>query len=305
MTPINPRYPIYIPSKGRADVLYTARFLERDQVPYKLVVEPSQYETYCQHHDPSKILQLPQNNQGLIYARNWIKEHATAAGYERHWQLDDNMSNVLRFYKGERIPCHSGVALAATEDFVDRYANVAIAGLNYYMFVVPHAQPPPFHLNTKVYSCTLVLNSIPHRWRSLYNDDTDICLQVLADGWCTILMNAFMVAKKRTMTVKGGNTRDLYQGDGRLKMSKSLERLWPGVVFTTRKFQRPQHHITDNWTRFDTPLKFKEGVSIETIKPNDYGLQLRKVKPSIKNPELEAIYKEVNNGTQDKTPKRS
>lgn len=38
-----------------------------------------------------------------------------------------------------------------------------------------------------VYSCTLILNSIEQRWRLLYNDDTDLCLQVLAAGWCTIL----------------------------------------------------------------------------------------------------------------------
>lgn len=299
MTRLTPRYPIYIPSKGRADVSYTARFLERDEVDYKIVVEPAQYETYCQYHDASKLIQLPENNKGLIYARNWIKAHATAAGYERHWQLDDNMSHVLRFYKGERIPCHSGTALAITEDFVDRYQNVAIAGLNYYMFVVPHAQPPPFHLNTKVYSCTLVLNSIPHKWRSLYNDDTDICLQVLADGWCTVLMNAFMVAKKRTMTVKGGNTKDLYQGDGRLVMSRSLERLWPGVVTTHRRFQRPQHYIHDNWQRFDTQLKFKDGVSLDTIPRNQYDLKLRQVAPQIKNPELKAIVDEVNDGAKN------
>lgn len=81
------------------------------------------------------------------------------------------------------------------------------------------------------------------------------------------------------MTVKGGNTTDLYQGDGRLKMAKSLERMWPGVVKTTRKYKHAQHVIYDNWTRFDTPLKLKSGIDLSMIEDNEYGLQLNAIEP--------------------------
>ena len=76
-----------------------------------------------------------------------------------------------------------------------------------------------------VYSCTLVLNSIPHRWRGEYNEDTDICLQVLADGWCTILVNAYLAKKTHTMKTSGGNTDVLYQGDGRLNEKLKVKNL--------------------------------------------------------------------------------
>ena len=112
---------------------------------------------------------------------------------------------------------------------MDRYTNVGIAGLNYTMFVVPHPDggpKAPFQLNCHVYSCTLFLNSLPYKWRGRYNEDTDICLQVLSGGWCTILMNAFMIDKQRTMTMKGGNSDLLYTGDGRLKMARELQRRW-------------------------------------------------------------------------------
>lgn len=278
-----PRYPIYMPSKGRADRCQTARCLAKDGVPFQIVVEPQEYDLYAARFGKQSVLALPFSNLGsVIPARNWIKDHAIAAGYARHWQLDDNMTHFMRAYKNERLWCDAGVALAATEDFVDRYENVAIAGLNYAMFYVVGAgkqAPPPFYRNVHVYSCTLILNSIPYRWRGKYNEDTDICLQALAGGWCTILMNAFLVQKLTTMLVKGGNTAELYRGDGRLKMARSLERLWPGVVTTTRRFKRPQHLVKDAWGRFDTPLRLKPGVDLAKIKPNDYGLKLVALKP--------------------------
>ena len=58
----------------------------------------------------------------------------------------------------------------------------------------------------------------------------------------------------RTMTMKGGNMAQLYQGDGRLTMARSLERMWPGVVSINRRFGRPQHVVKNSWRNFDTSL---------------------------------------------------
>jgi len=252
---ILPRYPIYIPSKGRADKCLTAHLFQREFVPFRLVVEPQEHKAYADAFGDHCVLRLPFENlgQGSIPARNWIKAHATAEGHKRHWQVDDNILFTARRYKGKNIYCDSGPAYAAVEDFADRYKNVAIAGLNYEMFILKEKYSPPFHLNGRVYSCSLILNSLPHEWRNVYNEDTDICLQVLADGWCTILVNAFMVKKMTSMLLAGGNTDELYQGDGRLKMARSLERLWPGVVTTQRRYGRPQHVV--DWSKFDTPLQ--------------------------------------------------
>jgi len=284
-----PRYPVYMPSKGRDVVCLTPRLLTRDGVPFRLVVEPQERDAYAARFPDVPLLVLPENDRGLIYARNWIKAHATAAGYERHWQLDDNLRETFRFHRGNRLPCHAGIALSVLEDFVDRYENVAVAGLNYTMFAL---QPSvPFYRNARVYSCSLVLNRIPHRWRSRYNDDTDLCLQVLADGWCTVLLNAFLIEKKTTMTLRGGNTTDLYQGDGRLKMARSLERLWPGVVQTDRRFKRPQHVVKNAWRKFDTPLRRKPDAVISDG-PNEYGMRLAQVAPEIKSERLRALLAE-------------
>jgi hypothetical protein len=151
------------------------------------------------------------------------------------------------------------------------------------MFSADGAKQPPFCLNVHVYSCTLVNHSMPYRWRLAYNDDTDLCLQALSSGWCTILLNAFLCEKIRTMVVKGGNTDQLYRGDGRLRMARALERVWPGVVTTDRRFQRPQHVVKGAWKNFDTPLKRKEGVDFENLPGVDeYGMEMKKVEWKVK-----------------------
>jgi len=123
-------------------------------VPFRLVVEPQERDAYGAVFGEETILVLPFANQGsVIPARNWIKDHAVEAGHLRHWQLDDNIRRTRRWYRKKRISCRAGVALAVVEDFVDRYENVAVAGLQYNMFAYAmgaHGKPP-FHLNA-VYS---------------------------------------------------------------------------------------------------------------------------------------------------------
>lgn len=285
-----PRYPIYVISKGRADIALTPRFLERDGVPFSLVVEPQEYEAYRAHWPNANILVLPFSNlgQGGIPARNWCWEHAKENGHARHWILDDNIAVVRRQYRGKRITSNSAYAFAIIEDFVDRYTNIAISGMNYENFVVGD-NTKPYILNARVYSCLLIDNSLDFRWRGRYNEDTDLSIQVLSAGYCTVLFNLFMIHKTRTMVMKGGNTDELYQGDGRLRMAKSLERQWPYVVETKRRFKRPQHVVKGAWRGFDTPLKRREDLDWDNLKVNDYGMKLIQVRDDIKSPRVRKL----------------
>ena len=54
-----PRYPVYIVSKGRWDSRLTSKSLERMRVPYHIVVEPQEYDRYAAVINPCKILTLP------------------------------------------------------------------------------------------------------------------------------------------------------------------------------------------------------------------------------------------------------
>ena len=294
-----PKYPIYIPSKGRADLPLTARMFERDNVPFYMVVQPDQVEAYKEWDERGCLLVLPEDDKGLVYARNWIKDHSRdVVGAERHWQFDDDVRYLSTVQSGYRIRIDAGLALAMCEAFVDRYENVALASLNSEFFVVCNgvrqSSYPPFYLNSRCYTNFLHLNSLPNRWRYRYNEDTDMSLQVLADGWCTILFNAFLMGTQGTEDNSTGKGKDaggqaaVYDGDGRLKMARELERVWPGVVETKRRFGRPQHVVKGAWTKFDTPLKLKPDAGPIP----DFGVVMRQVAEQIKSPELQRLLEE-------------
>lgn len=295
-----PRYPVYVISKGRADIALTPKFLDDDGVDYKLVVEPQEAEAYAKAWGEKKILILPFSNLGLgsIPARNWVWEHAKESGAFRHWILDDNIRGVKRWYRGMRIKSDSGPAFATVEDFTDRYENIAISGMNYAMFA--YTKKPPFHSNVHVYSNLLIRNDLPFRWRGRYNEDTDLCLQALSQGWCTVLVNAFVIEKAQTMTMKGGNTDQLYKEDGRTVMARSLERQWPYVVETGRRWGRSQHVVKDQWKRFDTPLVRRKDIDWDNLKTNEYGLTLKQVAEDVRADDVKKLL-EDKNGSKRKT----
>ena len=97
---MNPRFPIYIISKGRWQRRQTSKTLESMGCPYKIVVEPKEYENYASVIDKEKILVLPDNfselGQGSIPVRNWVWEHSISDGHKFHWILDvlNTLDNV-------------------------------------------------------------------------------------------------------------------------------------------------------------------------------------------------------------------
>lgn len=272
---MNPSYPVYIVSKGRWSSRLTSKHLDLMGVPYMIAVESNEYDNYAAYIDCRKILKLPFHDLGLgsIPARNWVFEHSIKSGASRHWVLDDNISGFCRYNMNQRIPVDSGTIFKCAEDFVDRYENVALAGFQYRCFVGSCRKRPPFILNTRIYSCILIDNSIPYRWRGRYNEDTDLSLRVLKGGYCTVLFNAFLQNKAGTMTMRGGNTDSLYAGDGRRKMAESLVEQHPDVVSVTyKKFGRIQHLV--NYAPFKkNKLKRREGIEVQPGN-NEYGMVL-------------------------------
>ena len=282
-TPVNPRHPVYVISKGRWESRLTVKALERMGVPYRVCVEPSEYRKYAKVIDPGKILKLPEDfsalGKGSIPVRNWAWEHSVAQGAERHWVLDDNIRKFMYQTDNIRIRLESGICFRAVEDFADRYTNVALAGMHYTFFAPPGwTNPPPFYLNTRVYSCILIRNDLPYRWRGRYNEDTDLSLRALKDGLCTVLFNVFKCDKMRTMTMKGGNTDELYKEDGRLKMAESLKKQHPGIVTITKKWGRWQHQVDYRGFKRNRLVPNPDYVPPEDV--HGYQLELVKVPKS-------------------------
>ena len=273
---MNPKYPVYIISKGRWDTRLTSKALEKMGVPYSIVVEPQEYDKYASVIAPAKILTLPFGNHGngSTPARNWVWEHAISIGSEKHWILDDNIDAFHRLNRNVKAEVQSGTIFRIAEDFVDRYENVPIAGFNYYSFCKTTDRLTPYILNTRIYSCILIQNNIKHRWRLKYNEDTDLSLMVLKDGLCTIQFNAFLAGKVTTQRMNGGNTDEFYKKEGTLNKSKMLAEMHPDVAKVVWRFNRWHHHV--NYKPFKgNKLIRKQGLEIQEG-TNNYGMVLVK-----------------------------
>jgi hypothetical protein len=275
---MNPQFPVYVISKGRWEARQTARQLLARHIPFRIVVEPQEYASYAAVLDPGIILTLPFGNrgQGSIPARNWVWEHALSEGHSRHWIVDDNIRNFFRLHQNLKWRMKDGTGFRAIEDFVSRYENVALAGMQYDFFVPRKQKHPPVIFNTRIYSCILVDNALPFRWRGRYNEDTDLSLRCLKAGLCTVLFNAFLAKKETTMIKKGGNTDELYKQtdgfDGRLEMARSLQRQHPDVTTITRKWGRWQHQVDYRPFKGNKLIR-RPGVVIPEG-TNEYGMRL-------------------------------
>lgn len=275
----NPKYPVYIVSKGRADSRLTARCFERLGMPYYIVIEPQDYDEYACVIDPKKILVLPFSNHGdgPGRARNWCWDHSMSNGFKRHWVCDDNISNFTRLHKHRKLPVGDGGIFRIAEEFVDRFENVPLAGFQYDFFAVAKAPYSPFMLNTRIYSVLLIENSCPYRWRGRYNEDTILALDVLKAGYCTIQFNNFLQGKLNTQALGGGNTAEFYQNEGTLLKSLMLERAHPDVSKLVWKFGRYHHHVDYSGFR-SNQLRFVEGYMPETNQKETSSFKMTRLK---------------------------
>ena len=290
-----PQNPIYIVSKGRSDSMITSKSLSRMKVPHYIAIEPQDEILYESALDRFNIrpyvtlLILPFSNHGdgPGRARNWVWDHSISIGAKKHFVLDDNISDFYRLHKNLRARVETGAIFRAAEDFVDRYENVPISGFSYRSFVAPDTKYPPFITNTRIYSCLLIENTCPFRWRGRYNEDTDICLRVLKAGLCTIQFYAFLQGKMATQQLSGGNTAEFYHkegeldkskwrdgkmnAEGTLKKSQMLVDMHPDVARLVWRYDRWHHHV--DYSSFKkNQLILKPGIVVpQGI--NEYGMK--------------------------------
>ena len=248
-----PKFPVYIISKGRYDVTLTADNLERSNIDYLIAVEPQEYDQYVKKLGKKRVLKLPFSNLGLgsYPARNFCWEHAKSKGFKYHWLFDDNILFWMKWIDGKRRKIEDLIpAFIYVENYVLKH-DIDIGGFEEPNFVVKIPKKA-FKNNCHVYSAMLIRNDLPYRWRLKYNEDVDLCLQVLHNGGSTASCVYYMANKVSTADkMKGGNQTELYQGnkaEKNLLKAKMLGAVWPQYTKTVIRFNR-HHHLID-WKIF-------------------------------------------------------
>ena len=298
-----PKHPMYVVSKGRSKYMQTSRALTNMGRRHFIVVEPHEVDAYrlavLRLGLAADIIELDlgckatyelcddfghARSTGPGPARNFAWQHSIDSGARWHWVLDDNISMFYRLHENRKIKCVNPALFCAMEDFCERYMNVAMAGPNYSFFAPSSQRRPPFVTNTRIYSCNLIRNDVPFRWRGRYNEDTILSLDMLKADWCTIQFNAFLQAKTATQAMKGGNTDEFYHREGSKGLgryaengttakSQMLVNVHSDVARVARRYDRAHHHV--DYRRFrDQKLMLRKGIVLAEV-PNNYGMTLR------------------------------
>lgn len=304
---MKPEFPLYIPSKGRAEYMMTSKALTMMKVPHYIIVEPQELDEYAKaikHWDLlTTIIPLDmsykekyelcdelglEKSTGAGPARNFAWEHSKTYGFAWHWVMDDNIKYFHRFNKNLQVKVTDGTCFKVMEDFVQRYTNIGMAGPNYMMFAPRKTRLPPFVLNTRIYSCNLIRNELKYRWRGRYNEDTILSLDILKAGWCTTQFNVFLQEKTNTQVMKGGNTDEFYHkegsvqaGDryadtGTLEKSKMQVKVHPDCSRLVKKYGRWHHHV--DYNRFKKQKLIRRTDIDWTGQVKDYGMKMVKVR---------------------------
>lgn len=263
-----PRFPIYIPSKSRADSRLTMRALDLIGVTYRVIIEAQQFDDYAAVIPQDRLLVLDERYQaeydtfdalgrskslGPGPARNMAWADSMQRGFDWHWVMDDNIQGFYWLWHNHRPLAGDAGPLVAMEDFTLRYSNIGMAGPNYLAFAKARQRLAPFVTGTRIYSCNLIRNDVALRWRGRYNEDTDLSLRMLKAGWNTVQFNAFLANKIRTQTMRGGNTEAFYAADGTTAKSAMLVAMHPDCARLHARYGRI-HHFVDYSAWRERPL---------------------------------------------------
>ena len=216
------KYTIYIPSKKRSNNCKTAIELQKEDINFKIVVEKNDLKNYLKFYNKKNIIVLDKENQGIAYARQFIKKYSSNKKELYHWQMDDDLS-FLKRKNNKNIKCSALYNIRKIEKYVQKYKNIGIASMRNSVFAF--SLKPKYSINRQCVTSFLINNKCKAKFRNNIIEDTDFNMQVLVEGWCTIIFNRLLFNNPPVAKNKGGNTESHYAKITTLQ--KNLIKQWP------------------------------------------------------------------------------
>jgi len=244
---------IFIPTKNRYDNCKTANLIG-DYKNLFLVVEPHEYKEYRINYPNFNILQLPEDDKGLAYARNWVKLFTVRGGIEQYWLLDDDISY---FYKRQGTKLirnnYDDSLLDAQDYFINN--GVAVGALEYRQYAWSSTKRGVYNsfCDSAVFIDNKLTDGIFCNEELKLKIDRDFCIKVIRSGnkTCRDTMNAFSVPPNGSN--KGGLKEIAYdQKDTELNACKKMIEIWGDDI--CRHIVKPdgRNDLKINWKNINS-----------------------------------------------------
>lgn len=183
------KFPIYIPSTGRAGALKTPRLLDKFGLEYYVVVERDEGEEYKRLYPNAHVLLLPDSNYGTSsVARNYCIQHSKIFDYPAHWQLDDDISNVFCHNKAKVVHRDLVKIMTELEWMMVARPICAMVGIRVNNFLKQVTKS--ISVNSSITSFFLVRNT-SMKFRGTMLVDMDYQLQALKKGYILLRRDDF------------------------------------------------------------------------------------------------------------------
>jgi len=229
---------VFIPSKGRPSTK-THTLLDPKQFKVYHIVEPQDYAAYAAANLPN-IIQLPENNQGIAYVRNFTIEHGKSLGVQWLWVIDDDVSGFGTAKAGKTI---KGTSQVLTDFYqrVEQY-RFPLNGINYCQYAWSYSTGKNrFSINKKTAEvCTLMyLPKISWQYRARLNlkEDRDFCMQAIkhSDG---IIIDTHSWFACPGVGTNAGGLQSLYQQQRDHEAAAKLAAEWAPYTKLIKKKDR-------------------------------------------------------------------
>lgn len=298
------QYPIFVISYNRAKNHTTAKWLAKYGVKHFMVIhkeqmndykkyataEMKQYTTFIEFDDSYKLKyetcdNIPHTvkNAGSGAERNFAWDYSKKLGSKAHWLMDDNMAF---FHITGKTPKGSYIRKKCTakdfadkwhkaEHFFNKYENLLMLELaqNDFFFQLHKLT---YALNTRCFSCNLIWNDMPLRWRGRYNEDVILSTDVMVSGYCIASYIGGVRKSKQSArcaiggnhAIKTGDTESLYADGFDYKYSSEdktnlLLKVYPKYYRKVIKYGRIHHEYNR--------VALKEITSTNLIPAKVYG----------------------------------
>jgi len=205
-------FPILIPSKGRPQCK-TAKLLKDVGADKYLFVEPQDKESYeaTAKENGFKLVVLPENNGGVAYVRELIRQFGTnELDSPWYWMMDDD---IQRFSKteadGKLRKVHPTIALTDAQEIITKHQNIAIGALTFGQYAFGEGViKKPFQFNKRVIACTLhnakANRGVAYDLQCALKEDIDYTIQILKAGYSTMILNQIAISVPSASSLKGG-----------------------------------------------------------------------------------------------------
>lgn len=246
---------IFIPTKNRVENSPLLKFAEEQKASAIIVVEPQDFHKYHERFPRFNYMQLPKNDMGITYVRNYIKEYSEKQQMQNYWQLDDDISGL--FYRDGTKLVRSGfeVLSKAKEQFLKN--GIALGALEYRQFA--WSATKEIVENSFCDSCVFVNNEkiTDLRYRNYVEgkEDRDFAMQVIKYGHKTGRTTLFAFSSPPNGSNAGGLKEIFYDlGKEEICVSRMVE-LWGERICV--------HIVKDNG-RNDVKIMWNEINSTQT-----------------------------------------